>query len=117
MAEKKIKLRQEPNIEIEIGYAMGGQIIDSDEPESLAKVVHVGKNIQYYVKYATYGGDAGHMVNPNGLNHNKSDFTAIDRYGREKYTYRKVRKEVFDLYKKFLETRNIAWLRQAERVI
>lgn len=102
---------------VELGFEFGGGMIDPEEPESLAKSCHLNDRTLWYVKVAVTGGDAGHLANPVSLTHTKGDFSRKkDRYGRDRYEYKLVSKQVWELYHRFLETRNVAWLRNAERV-
>ena len=110
----KKSLDQNP---VEIGFKFGGDIVDPKDPESLAKSCHCSDRTLWYIKVANSGGDAGHFVNPVSLTHVDGDFRKKDRYGRKRYDYKLVTKQVFELYFKFLETRNAAWLRNAERMM
>lgn len=115
----KVKVQSIDNDEVpvEIGFKFGGELVEPSNPESLAKTRLYSKRTIYFVKVVNSGGDAGHFANPVSLSHNNSDFKSIDRYGRNKYDYKVVSKKVFDLYVKFLETRNKAWLKNAESLM
>lgn len=86
----------------------GQEYIDPAElrDEAYAKYVR-GQRVKYYVKQD----NAGHFYNPIGL------------YGKQKqrkgsqdvWRFRETSKQAFELYIKFLKTRNVAWLQQAER--
>lgn len=73
---------------------------------------------EYYVKKGTVGADAGHLLNPNGVWFVEGAQTSFDkRSGRKVFEFSKVTKGCFDYYLKFLETKNPAYLRNAEREI
>lgn len=114
----KTKVGRKPSDDkpVELGFAFGGDIVDPKDSLSLAKTSHYDEKTMWFVKITTSGGDAGHLANPVSLNHATSDYSKVDRFGRNRYDYKQVTKEVFELYHKFLETRNIAWLRNAERI-
>lgn len=102
---------------VEVGFAFGGDVVQPDNPLALAKSCHYDDRTLWYVKITNSGGDAGHLANPVSLNHAKTDYTKVDRNSKKRYDYKQVSKEVFELYHKFLETRNVAWLRNAERIL
>lgn len=75
-------------------------------------------SVTYYVKRCTTGMDAGHLLNPNSIWHKGGETKAFDaRTGRNYYRYEKVNENCFKLYLRFLETKNPAYLRNAEREI
>ena len=39
----------------------------------------------------------------------------LSRSGKNEYEFKKVSKEIFDMYLNFLSTKNLAWLNNAER--
>lgn len=98
-------------------FDMNGAFALSDD-DAVAKHLFLDNGTQrYYVKVSKQGNDAGLFVNPGsmwfiGLNERK-----FDKRTRAKsvYEFKQVKKEVFDLYIRFLQTKNQGFLRWAER--
>ena len=97
----------------QVGFTTSGKTIDHDNPLCLAK--QYGET--YYIKQQTVGPLGGYLVNPfRMLVFNEVEMKVFHKpSGKPKYNYVKVDKEVFDYYIKFLTTRNIGWLHNAER--
>ncbi len=73
---------------------------------------------EYLVKKGTVGADAGHLLNPNSIWFIDGQETSFDkRSGRKVFEFSKVTKSCFDFYLKFLQTKNPAYLRNAEREV
>ena len=92
----------------------GRHIFEGDEsdPKVCAKKLTINGADTYFVKRNSGNGS---LFNPNGLyvkgTENKFDNTR----GRSEWLLKKVSKEKFDCYLKFLTTANEAWLQRAER--
>lgn len=70
----------------------------------------------YQVARFNTGVEAGHFVNPQSLYFDEALLSEFDdSRGKNKVTLYKVNQEVFDLYMKFLKTKNSAFLRGAEQ--
>jgi hypothetical protein len=98
-------------------YAEDGVLLDNPENGYCCEATFADGQSNYYVKFGMYGIDSGHLYdpwNPNApiLQTNISESLS----GRKLYDWRRVTKETFDLYFRFLKTRNHAYLRQAERL-
>jgi len=77
-----------------------------DEPEET----------NYYIKKCNMGADASHLLNPNSIWYKDGETRGFDKTrGKDYYSYSKVNENCFKLYLKFLETKNQAYLRNAER--
>ena len=98
----------------EVGYAVGGKEIDPTENKSHCKTVTYGEGDETVSLYFIKIGIRGFMFDPWDSEHQVS---AGSRFGRPAWAYHKVSKACFDHYYKFLQSRNKAWLRQAEREI
>lgn len=100
------------------GYTMGGDKVAHDSDVSLAKVSYdpATKLSSYWIKVARSGMDSGHPYNPQSptatINAGQSLARELER---GQYTYKKVPKESFDLYVKFLANRNPVDFRNAQR--
>jgi len=59
--------------------------------------------------------DGGKFVNPFSIYGSKKDNTFLDRVCKSNDKFKEVNLKVFDMYIKFLKTKNTAWLNNAER--
>lgn len=102
----------------EIGYTEGGTIVDVEDNHCFCKKMIVDDKTKYYVRVGVTGPESGHFFNPWSQMHvGKNIASAFDkRMGKRKFEWKKVKKEAFDLYHKFLVTKNAAWLHNAQRV-
>lgn len=99
----------------EIYYDRRGNELLDDMGFSCAKKV-VSAREHYYVKQATGGIEQGRLFNPISPFYNEgSETMSVKSKGRSMYEYKKVKKEIFDLYIRFLKTQNSVHLKQAER--
>jgi len=66
------------------------------------------------IRVCSPGPESGLFFNPQ--THEKEMLNKIDNYtGRERFFFRPISKESFDLYVKFLQTGNVSLLRNAQR--
>ena len=83
----------------------------SQRDEACAKEIHYPQLTKYYIKRGMHG----RLFNPLGLQeeirHGKI------RAGEEEWVYREVSQKTFEFYLDFLTTRNLAYLRNAEREV
>lgn len=83
-----------------------------DEDKALAKSVQVdNKPKRFYIKIGTYG----KIYNPIGLYSEGHSQKFLAKIGRKQFEYKEVNQKVFDMYVRFLTTKNLAWLNNAER--
>jgi hypothetical protein len=94
------------------------QAKNNDTSYAKTSVLSQAKDITtYWVKRATSGPEAGHLLNP--LSPNYTD--GVDnkrteaRLGKKRYEYTQVTESVFIAYLHFLRTRNELYYRQADR--
>lgn len=66
------------------------------------------------IKYLIRFDKNGKMFNPVSIYGNK-DLSLLENLSRNNKQFKEVNKKVFDLYGKFLQTKNTAWLYNAER--
>jgi len=66
---------------------------------------------KFYVKLGSYN----RMLNPMGLFSEGTENKFLSKIGRQEWIFREVKESTFQLYVKFLSTKNIAWLQNAER--
>lgn len=72
----------------------------------------------FLIKRGRSGTTASFLLNPNNMWHAEGSENSFDkRTGRNVYELTKVTKDCFDYYIKFLQTKNLAYLRNAEREI
>ncbi len=99
-------------------YTVGG-LAKADCAENLiyAKKVVTGRGTEYWVRHATTGPDAPHLLNPWGMHFSQGidDKRVATILGKKRYEFKKVNEEVFKAYVIFLETRNERYYRYAER--
>jgi|TARA_R110002020_G_scaffold264880_3_gene479661 hypothetical protein len=82
-----------------------------DDYNAFAKKMLIGKRTKYYVKRGRHG----KLFNPMGMYSEGTAKKQLRHAGRPEWEYKETTKEVFSKYIKFLKTRNIAWLNNAER--
>ena len=125
-------------MKIDIKYGNNGKGVEAEkdaftkisifsEEESLADdetVIHATKTltkkskniIKRYIKKCTVGMEASHFLNPYSMWYKESESASFDkRSGRNVYEYCEVDENCFQLYLKFLNTKNVVYLRHAER--
>jgi len=84
----------------------------STDTNSVAKQTHLHNTVLYYVKVSNYG----KLLDPYSQLSVSEEFThAKKRLIKESYQFKTTNMIVFDMYKKYLQTKNTKWLLQAER--
>lgn len=71
---------------------------------------------KYYILYNTYGPDAGKPVNPMTVNDTANQNRYNSKMGKKKEILQAVSEQKFNLYIKFLKTKNSGYLRELERI-
>lgn len=66
---------------------------------------------RFFIKVGTYG----KIFNPIGMYSEGKNTKFLSKIGRKEFEYKEVNQKIFDLYTKFLSTKNLAWLNNAER--
>tara|TARA_Y100001963_G_scaffold160221_1_gene269143 strand:+ start:3905 stop:4294 length:390 start_codon:yes stop_codon:yes gene_type:complete len=94
-----------------VAYTTLLEEIEEDAAAAYAKVIRVNGKATYYVKQNKYG----RLYNPSGMYSEGNESKQLRHAGRPNWVFRDVNKKVFDYYLKFLETKNEAWLNNAER--
>lgn len=89
-----------------------------DDKQVFCKRVCHQSYAQCFIKAETFGISGGMFLNPTSMwfDSDRKNET-ISRTGKERFQFKKVSQEAFDLYIKFLKTGNVAYLRNAERMI
>ena len=93
-----------------------GNIIDSESKHSVAKNTKflVTNTEKYFIKVCNAGINGGKFFDP--LKDLIQELNRHDSFsGRDRYSYKVVSKECFDYYMNYLKTKNISYLRNAER--
>jgi len=83
--------------------------VEENHPKALCKAVRTGVNTSYYILFSP----AGRMFNPYGL-YDASNQVRKSQGGKQ-FVMRSVPQKSFELYIKFLQTRNQSLLINAER--
>ena len=94
-----------------VAYTTLLEEVEEDAAAAYAKIVRVNDKVIYYVKQNKYGS----LYNPTGMYSEGNESKQLRHAGRPNWVFRDVNKKVFDYYLKFLETKNEAWLNNAER--
>ncbi len=68
---------------------------------------------KFYIRLA----NSGNIYNPISVYGEEKTNTFLDRVCKDTIRYREVNKKAFDMYLKFLGSKNIAWLHNTEREI
>ena len=94
-----------------IAYTTLLEEVDENDSSAYAKSVNNNGKTIYYVKQNKYG----RIYNPSRMYSEGNESKQLRHAGRPNWVFRDVEKKVFDYYLKFLETKNEAWLNNAER--
>ena len=94
-----------------VAYTILLKEVEEDDPSAYAKTVWANDKTIYYVKQNKYGG----LYNPNGMYSEGNASKELRHAGRPNWVFISVGRKVFNYYLKFLETKNEAWLINAER--
>lgn len=107
----------------EISYTMAGMedecdknscptLADKDAENVFAKkIVRKNGTTKFLVRLSSNG----KLFNPMSIYGLEKDKTFLDRICRSNSKFKEVNHKVFDLYIKFLQSKNISWLNNAER--
>jgi hypothetical protein len=82
-----------------------------DASQVHAKLVNAESRKKYYIRIGQYG----KPFNPIGLYSEGTEYKHRNHTGKPAWELKTVSKKAFELYINFLKTKNIAWLRNAER--
>ncbi len=74
------------------------------------KIYRDDGSIRYSIKY-----ENGKFINPISIYGSKIENTFLDRICKSNDKFKEVNLKVFEMYLKFLKTKNTAWLNNAER--
>lgn len=105
--EQKVSLEQDTRDSV--CYTIALEEVDESSHLAYAKRVNVNDKQIHYVKQDRYG----NLFNPQGMysERNQSQNTRFSKT----WSFKTVTPKAFELYLKFLETKNEAWLSNAER--
>lgn len=84
--------------------------VENDKKVVAKKIYREDGSVRYSIKC-----DSGKFVNPISIYGSKQDNTFLDRICRSNEKFKEVNLKVFEMYLKFLRTKNTAWLNNAER--
>ena len=88
------------------------RIKNSEDTKILAKKIIRDNN---HIKFSIKLGNNGKIYNPISIYGEEKKSNFLDRICRNSNKFKEVNSKAFDLYIKFLKTKNIAWLHNAER--
>jgi len=91
----------------EIVYNINGEVCQKSHT-NVAKHLILGKDEKYFIKYFDFGPQRTTPVNPYGFDFSIKQLLPDSPIGTSFASYREVSKECFDLYIKFLQTKNTA---------
>lgn len=99
-------------------FNKSGQAIKSGD-EIFASVASLKRQglpikITYSILYNTFGPESGDPVNPNSQHDSLRQ--QDKQFGRNKHELRTVTKQKFDMYLRFLQTKNVTILHELERL-
>lgn len=83
----------------------------ADHKNAYAIKVSIGDRTRYYVKR----GNDGRIFNPIGMFSEGTSTKQIRHAGKGVWNFKEIKEGVFDLYINFLLTKNVSYLRNAER--
>ena len=85
---------------------------DKDSDNSFAKkIIRKNGTTKFLIRLSSNG----KLFNPMSIYGLEKDKTFLDRICRSNSKFKEVNHKVFDLYIKFLQSKNISWLNNAER--
>ena len=87
--------------------------LDNGEDSKSAQIHAKLSGSKMYVKRGRHG----HLFNPIGLYSEGTEYKQKRHAGKPEWELKPVNKKAFDFYINFLKTKNVAWLRNAEREI
>ena len=82
-----------------------------ESPDAFAMKITVGKQTKYYAKH----GKHGRLYNPIGMFSEGMAQKRLGHAGRLEWKFIEIGEKVFQFYRDFLRTKNIAYLHNAER--
>lgn len=99
-----------------LGFNLSGEWT-SNTNRMVCKRVSADEREAFFVKFAVEGPDRGHMLNPYSIYFREGDDVRIEaRRGSMRYEFKRVTKEAFELYLKFLKTKTTSYRTAAERL-
>ena len=89
----------------------GNPILTQDCDNVFAKKLNSNNSTKYFIKVGLYG----KVYNPIGMYSEGRHTKFLTKAGKKEYDFKQVPQKVFDMYLRFLRSKNIAWLNNAER--
>lgn len=87
------------------------RVSSEDDTKVVAKKIYRDDgSIRYSIKY-----ENGKFINPISIYGSKIENTFLDRICKSNDKFKEVNPKVFEMYLKFLKTKNTAWLNNVER--
>lgn len=91
------------------GYTANFELVDADDKDVIAKDITLKGVRKCYIKT----NNRGNFLNPSDMYEEFRHDKVVD--GRAAWAFRQVPLRAYEMYLKFLETKNGSWLRNAER--
>jgi len=82
-----------------------------ESPDAFAMKITIGQRTKYYAKH----GKHGRLYNPVGMFSEGMASKRLGHAGKLEWKFTEISERVFNFYKDFLRTKNIAYLNNAER--
>jgi len=89
----------------------GNPILIQECDNVFAKKINNENTVKYFIKVGLYG----KVYNPIGMYSEGRHTKFLTKAGKKEYDFKQVSEKVFDMYLRFLRSKNIAWLNNAER--
>jgi hypothetical protein len=86
-------------------------MLNDDAKNVYAKTVTVSDRTRYFVTIGLHG----KLFNPMGMYSEGRREKFLSKIGKTEWNLKEVNPKIFNMYIKFLSTRNIAWLNNAQR--
>lgn len=103
---------KDEEVPVESYYTSDGSHQSGSTPKALAKRVKLDSGLLYYIKFGPDG-----LYDPLGMYSNGSQNIESRRFGKYVWEYKKVSQFAFDLYIKYLLTKNKTYFIQASREV
>lgn len=99
-------------------FDLSGQWTNDEKKCAAKRVADKSRQARFFIKWCLDGPDKGHPLNPYSIYFKEGDENRMDpRRGRQRYEFKVVTENVFNLYISFLKTKMASYCQAAEREI
>lgn len=111
-----VSKRRAKNKSINFYYDKMGKMVQDPEKGFAYRTEYMDGKQLYYIKFAIAGSGIGRMLNLNGMYYREGDENKYEKdLARKTYEFKPVNQRTFDLYIKFLQSKNEKYILEAER--